>query len=97
METNCQSDFPAASVALQLSSFPFFSQKFSVEEPVKQLVELSSTNWYQFLYGCDICKRTMLQVTINQVITKYLSIKNANLYKNIHRDTTTKSVAAHDI
>lgn len=89
--------FPSSQCCTTAVQFSFFLTKFSVEEPVKQLVELSSTNWYQFLYGCDICKRTMLQVTINQVITKYLSIKNANLYKNIHRDTTTKSVAAHDI
>lgn len=27
-----------------------FLTKFSVEEPVKQLVQVSSTNWYQFLY-----------------------------------------------
>lgn len=89
--------FPSSQCCTTAVQFSFFLTKFSVEEPVKQLVELSSTNWFQFLYGCDICKRTMLQVTINQVITKYLSIKNANLYKNIHRDTTTKSVAAHDI
>lgn len=37
-ETNCQFDFPAASVALQLSSFPFPHKVYRVEEPVKQLV-----------------------------------------------------------
>lgn len=64
--------FTAVSVALQLSSFFFvcvLAQSWASQNKLNSWFNCSAQTGTNFSAGIDIFNRTMLQVTINQVIT----------------------------